>query len=58
MSSVGDETDAETEVKSMIAPIYSCKLARYGKKESLFYSKNIPLMLARRLQNAVESPNP
>jgi hypothetical protein len=55
--SVGDETDAETEVKSMIAPIYSCKLVRYSKKKSLFYSENIPLMLARRVQNAVESPN-
>lgn len=61
--SVEGETDAEvamsfeTEVKSMMLPIYSCKLIKYGEKRNLLSSEKLPLMLARRVQNAVESPN-
>jgi hypothetical protein len=57
---VGGETDGkvvETGVKSMMVPIYSCKLVKYGKKRSLLYSENLPLMLAWHIQKTVGSPN-
>lgn len=63
MLSVGDNTDVEvamtfeTEVNSMMEPIYSCKLVKHGKKRSPLSSENLPLMLTRCVQNAVESPN-
>jgi len=63
MLSVGDDTDTEvaitfeTEVRSMMEPIYSCKLVKYSKKRNLLSSDNLPLTLTGRIQNAVESPN-
>ena len=57
---VEDETDGEvveTAVTPIMVPIYSCKLVKYSKKRRLLYSESLPLMLAKHVQNTVESPN-